>query len=584
MIGIVFQQFNLIPSLDVAGNLGFQARLAGRHDPGRLAGLAARLGLEGLAGRYPEQLSGGQQQRVAIGRALAAGPRLILADEPTGSLDEATGDAVLDAPAGPRRRDRRGAPDGDAQRPAGGAARGGGAAQGRAAGMRPVLAALLGHWRRHPVELVTLLLGLAAATALWAGVQALNAEARSSYARAAAVAGGSRLAAVEARDGQRLALADWLALRRAGWKVSPLLEGDLRLDAGSLRIVGIEPVTLPAEGGRRARRRARPAACLRAAAGAGDRRPRDRGAARRDAAGLPPIEANASLPPDTLVVDIGVAERLLGLEGRVSRLLLPPEAAARPLPPALAERLVLRPPGAARRRRAAERQLPSQPRGLRRPRLRRRALHRHGAVGLAFEQRRPMFRTLRACGVSARGLGAALLAELVDLALVGGALGMAGGYLIAGALLPEVAASLRGLYGARLPGSLALGPGWWAAGLGMALVGALAAAGAASRAWRLPPLAAGAARGLARGRAAVAAARAGARRGARARGPARARPRAADWPRASSCSAACCSPRRWRSRRRSAAWSRSAAAPRAGRSPAGSGPTPARPSGRCRWR
>jgi len=95
-VGLVFQQFNLIPSLDVAGNLGFQARLAGRHDPGRLGALATRLGLDGLLDRFPEQLSGGQQQRVAIGRALAAGPRLILADEPTGSLDEATGDAVLD--------------------------------------------------------------------------------------------------------------------------------------------------------------------------------------------------------------------------------------------------------------------------------------------------------------------------------------------------------------------------------------------------------------------------------------------------------------------------------------------------------
>ena len=94
-IGLVFQQFNLIPSLDVAGNLAFQARLAGRLDPAWQAELAGRLGLEGLLGRYPEQLSGGQQQRVAIGRALAARPGLILADEPTGNLDEATGDAVL---------------------------------------------------------------------------------------------------------------------------------------------------------------------------------------------------------------------------------------------------------------------------------------------------------------------------------------------------------------------------------------------------------------------------------------------------------------------------------------------------------
>ncbi len=95
-VGLVFQQFNLIPSLDVAANLAFQARLAQRHDPAWATQLAESLGLSALLTRYPEQLSGGQQQRVAIGRTLAARPRLVLADEPTGNLDEATGDAVLD--------------------------------------------------------------------------------------------------------------------------------------------------------------------------------------------------------------------------------------------------------------------------------------------------------------------------------------------------------------------------------------------------------------------------------------------------------------------------------------------------------
>lgn len=94
-VGLVFQQFNLIPSLDVAANLAFQARLSGRHDPGWQAELATTLGLDRLLDRYPEQLSGGQQQRVAIGRTLAPRPRLVLADEPTGNLDETTGDTVL---------------------------------------------------------------------------------------------------------------------------------------------------------------------------------------------------------------------------------------------------------------------------------------------------------------------------------------------------------------------------------------------------------------------------------------------------------------------------------------------------------
>lgn len=94
-VGLVFQQFNLIPSLDVAANIAFQARLAGRHDTGWAEALTDRLGLAEHRAKYPEQLSGGQQQRVAIGRTLAARPALVLADEPTGNLDEATGDAVI---------------------------------------------------------------------------------------------------------------------------------------------------------------------------------------------------------------------------------------------------------------------------------------------------------------------------------------------------------------------------------------------------------------------------------------------------------------------------------------------------------
>ena len=94
-IGLVFQQFYLVPSLTLIDNLRLQARLARRDDAEWAAYLIDRLGLKGLEKRYPEQLSGGQQQRLAIGRALAPRPALLLADEPTGNLDETTANTVL---------------------------------------------------------------------------------------------------------------------------------------------------------------------------------------------------------------------------------------------------------------------------------------------------------------------------------------------------------------------------------------------------------------------------------------------------------------------------------------------------------
>lgn len=94
-VGVIFQQFNLIPSLTVAANIAFQARLADQFDAEFAHALIRRLGLADHLHKYPEQLSGGQQQRVAIARTLAPRPKLVLADEPTGNLDEATADIVF---------------------------------------------------------------------------------------------------------------------------------------------------------------------------------------------------------------------------------------------------------------------------------------------------------------------------------------------------------------------------------------------------------------------------------------------------------------------------------------------------------
>tara|TARA_B100001142_G_scaffold324817_1_gene377231 strand:- start:95 stop:751 length:657 start_codon:yes stop_codon:yes gene_type:complete len=95
-VAIIFQQFNLIPSLTVASNITFQANLSGPVDKTKIEKIVSALGLADQMKKYPEALSGGQQQRVAIARALVAEPKLLLADEPTGNLDEKTAQAVLE--------------------------------------------------------------------------------------------------------------------------------------------------------------------------------------------------------------------------------------------------------------------------------------------------------------------------------------------------------------------------------------------------------------------------------------------------------------------------------------------------------
>lgn len=95
-IGLVFQQFNLLPTLSVRDNILFQHRLNRCNDETWVLNeLAAPLGLTELLDYYPDQLSGGEQQRVAIARALAHRPKLVLADEPTGNLDEGNSAEVM---------------------------------------------------------------------------------------------------------------------------------------------------------------------------------------------------------------------------------------------------------------------------------------------------------------------------------------------------------------------------------------------------------------------------------------------------------------------------------------------------------
>ncbi len=363
-----------------------------------------------------------------------------------------------------------------------------------------ILAVLLSHWRRHPMQFATLLIGLASAIALWSGVQALNQQARASYDRAAAALGGVRTATLVARGGGTFPQQLFVELRRAGWPVSPVLEGRIQIDGRSFRLLGIEPVTLPVEAGNtpsiggdlqsfvmspgETRLAPETLAELGSNEGASLQASND--------LQLPPLRLAAQLAPDVLVVDIGVAQRLLKMPDQVSRLLIGKSKGPRAALESVAgDRLRLVEPNAET---DLERLTDSFHLNLTAFGLLSFFVGLfivNSAIGLAFEQRLPMLRTLRACGVSSRQLNAVMVLELVFFALVAGFVGMVGGYLIAAVLLPDVAASLRGLYGAQIPGELSLRPQWWMAGLLISVLGALLAAAASLlKASRLSVLAA----------------------------------------------------------------------------------------------
>ena len=347
---------------------------------------------------------------------------------------------------------------------------------------RVALLALLAHWRRNPLQLVTLLAGLALATGLWSGVQAINAEARASYDAAAATLGEGQYDQLLPASGT-IAQTDYIALRRAGWLVSPVVEGRF----GGVRLIGLDPLTAPGGLGPVQLGAGDVTAFL---SGAGQIFGRAEALAALADTGAALVDS-PDLAPGAAITDIGTAQRLLGLQGQISRLIVAPVQPLRQLP--LAEVV----PGLVRR---------SAQSGSDVGRLTD-SFHLnltafgllsfavgifivHGAIGLAFEQRRPVVRTLRALGMPLRRLMGLMALELAGLALLAGAIGIGLGYVVAAALLPDVAATLRGLYGADVSGTLALRPAWWLSGLAIALGGtAVAAAGAFRHLTRMPLLA-----------------------------------------------------------------------------------------------
>ena len=351
---------------------------------------------------------------------------------------------------------------------------------------RAILLALLSHWWRRPFQLAALISGLALATALWSGVQAINAEARKSYGEAADLLSSGGYEELISGSGE-ISHETFVALRRAGWLVSPVIDGWLETDNGRVRLLGIDPFTTPPGG---------PVADaiepdeVSGFLGADGRILVNPVTAEKLSTLGARVQVSDAVAPGLALADLSVARDVTGKSGYSRFILLPDQPLAQPPLEDIA-------PGLQRQRPATADDLGrltdsfhlnltafgllSFAVGL---------FIVHGAVGLAFEQRRPVFRTLRALGATRARLMVLLTCELLLFALAAGAIGILLGYFIAAALLPDVAATLRGLYGATVEGALTLSPLWWISGVGIAVLGtAAASATGLVRIARMPPLA-----------------------------------------------------------------------------------------------
>lgn len=331
------------------------------------------------------------------------------------------------------------------------------------------LKALLSHWWRNPVQLFAYLAGLALATALWSGVQAINSEARASYDAAAKTLGEGQYDLLIPKQGSRIPQDIYVLLRKSGWLVSPVIEARIN----DVRLLGIDVVTS--------------ATALPNLANGQSAITYDTLFANEETAlkvsMLANVTVDKSIAPGIAVGDIGLVQRILKRDDLTRLILLPNQPIKQPSLGMVAPNLRIQSAHAV----ANVTELTG-------------SFHLNltafgllsfvvglfivnSTIGLAFEQRRGMIRTVRSLGVPMRTLIALITFEMMTLAVIGAGLGIILGYFIAAFLLPDVAATLRGLYGAQISGTLELRASWWVSGMVLALIGTAVAL--SSRIWQI---------------------------------------------------------------------------------------------------
>ena len=340
--------------------------------------------------------------------------------------------------------------------------------------IRACLLAIFSHWLRNPLQLFALVAGLAIATALWSGVQAINSEARASYDAAAGMLSDGQFDQLVSKQGNSIPQDLYVRLRRAGWLVSPVIEGQL----ADVELIGFDSLTAPRGLGflsindMDANLRIEDATYL---------------IANKEVARLlrdeVKVHIDPTIAPGTAVGDVGVVQRLLSRNDLSRLLILPEQPLGQPKLASVAPELRVQ----------SSRQTNDMTQLTKSFHLNLTAFGLlsfvvglfivYSTIGLAFEQRRGMIRTMRSLGVPLRLLTGVMVMEMLVLTVIGAGVGIVLGYLIAALLLPGVAATLSGLYGAQISGTLELRPEWWLSGFLICLLGSSTAF--TSRIWQI---------------------------------------------------------------------------------------------------
>ncbi len=342
------------------------------------------------------------------------------------------------------------------------------------------IAVLLSHWRKHPFQLVTLLTGLFLASGLWTGVEAVNTEARASYALAEAALTPSRFSSIVSARTSTISIETDKRLQTSGWRTSPIFEKRIRLGDRRVRAIGVDVLTYPAREifQDTASQNSTQDFLTSLIGNTGTLFANgDTAAFLKDSGVAGEIQTSRNLPPKTVLGDFSALARILpGKEadisaGGFSRLIVLKHQPRDQVPLSRFESVVLTEPadrtGTAELADSFHLNLTafgflSFVVGL---------FVVYGIIALSLEQRRVVFRTLRLLGVSRRQLLVSLSIELLVLATVGGTLGVIGGYYLAVLLLPDVAATMESLYGANISGSIAFRSQWLVSGIAITLLG-----------------------------------------------------------------------------------------------------------------